>query len=186
MKKRILIIDDDIDMCALLSRFLAKNGYETETSHTGNKGLEKFKETDFDIVLCDYRLGDKKDGKDILMEIKKIKPSTIVLIITGYSDIKTAVDVIRAGAYDYITKPLIPDEILNVLSKAINQPEEEAGAAIPPSKDNKTPRINGSAEAEFLEGVSPTAKELYKQIDLVAPRNFSIILYGESGTGKEV
>ncbi len=186
MKKRILVIDDDIDMCALLNRFLTKNGYEIETAHTGNKGLEKFKESNFDVVLCDYRLGDKKDGKDILMEIKQQKPATIVLIITGYSDIKTAVDVIRAGAYDYITKPLIPDEILNVLNKAINHPGSENGAAIPPAKENRIPRSGTAASPEFLEGMSPSAKDLYGQIDLVAPTNFSIILYGESGTGKEV
>ena len=186
MKKRILVIDDDIDMCALLNRFLSKNGYEIETAHTGNKGLEKFKEGAFDIVLCDYRLGDKKDGKDILVEIKQQKPSTIVLIITGYSDIKTAVDVIRAGAYDYITKPLIPDEILSVLNKAINSPLVETGGAIAPAKENKIPRAASAMLPEFLEGISSSTKELYKQIDLVAPTNFSVILYGESGTGKEV
>ena len=187
MKKRILVIDDDIDMCALLSRFLSKNGYEVETAHTGNKGLEKFKEGAFDIVLCDYRLGDKKDGKDILMEIKQQKPSTIVLIITGYSDIKTAVDVIRAGAYDYITKPLIPDEILTVLNKAINNPGgSETGGTLAPVKENKVPRSGLPVSSEFLEGISQSTKDLYKQIDLVAPTNFSVILYGESGTGKEV
>jgi two-component system response regulator HydG len=115
MNRSILIIDDDADMCALLTRFLTKNGYTVDSAHSGNKGLEKFKAGKFDIVLCDYRLGDKKDGKDILIEIKQHNPQTIVLIITGYSDIKTAVDVIKAGAYDYITKPLIPDEVLNVL-----------------------------------------------------------------------
>ena len=109
MKKRILVIDDDMDMCALLNRFLTKNGYEVDTANSGVKGIEKFKEQKFDIVLCDFRLGDKKDGKDVLKEIKQLDPKTIVLIITGYSDIKTAVDVIKMGAYDYITKPLYPD-----------------------------------------------------------------------------
>ncbi len=183
MKRRILIIDDDTDMCALLSRFLTKNGYETETAHSGKTGIEKFKAGLFHIVLCDYRLGDKKDGKDVLMEIKQHKPSTIVLIITGYSDIKTAVDVIKAGAYDYITKPLIPDEVLSVLSKATNQPITETSSVTLPLKENKIPRASA---AEFLEGDAPAAKDLYKQIDLVAPTNFSVILYGESGTGKEV
>ncbi len=183
MKRRILIIDDDTDMCALLSRFLTKNGYETETAHSGKTGIEKFKAGLFHIVLCDYRLGDKKDGKDVLMEIKQHKPSTIVLIITGYSDIKTAVDVIKAGAYDYITKPLIPDEVLSVLSKATNQPITETSSVTLPLKENKIPR---TSSAEFLEGDAPAAKDLYKQIDLVAPTNFSVILYGESGTGKEV
>ena len=84
MKKRILIIDDDTDMCILLSRFLTKNGYEADTANSGQKGVEKFKEQKFDIVLCDFRLGGKKDGKDVLVEIKSIDPSTIVLIITGY------------------------------------------------------------------------------------------------------
>src|ERR1700712_2547314 len=119
--KKILIIDDDLDMCLLLSKFLSKKGYEVDTAHSGSKGLVKFKENHFDIVLCDYRLGDK-EGKDVLVEIKAYSPQTIVLIMTGYSDIKTAIDVIKLGAYDYITKPLIPDEVLNVLKAALNQP----------------------------------------------------------------
>ena len=118
MNKNVLIIDDDLDMCLLLCRFLARNGYDAESAHSGVKGLAKFKEGHFDVVLCDYRLGDK-DGKDVLVEIKALAPQTIVFIITGYSDIKTAVDVIKLGAHDYITKPLIPDEVLNVLQAAL-------------------------------------------------------------------
>lgn len=186
MKKRILIIDDDADMCTLLARFLTKNGYEVDTAHSGKKGIEKFKAGTFDIVLCDYRLGDKKDGKDVLLEIKQLNPATIVLIITGYSDIKLAVDVIKAGAYDYIIKPLLPEEVLSILSKAISQPAgDNAGAGQTP-KEAKTTRTGSKSTSEYLEGEAPTTKNLYKQIDLVAPTNFSIILYGESGTGKEV
>src|ERR1051325_3040269 len=118
MKKRILIIDDDLDMCTLLSKFLVKKGYETDVAHSAAKGVAKISENIYDIVLCDFRLGDK-DGKDVLLKIKDISPDTIVIIITGYSDIKTAVDVIKLGAFDYITKPLIPDEVLSVISKAI-------------------------------------------------------------------
>ena len=118
MKKRILIIDDDIDICTLLSRFLNKEGYETDVAYTGSKGVAKFKESNFDVVLCDYRLGDK-DGRDVLAELKAVNPQAVVLIITGYSDIKTAVEVIKLGAYDYITKPLIPAEVLNVISSAL-------------------------------------------------------------------
>ncbi len=121
MKKRILIIDDDIDICTLLSRFLNKEGYETDVAYTGNKGIAKFKESNFDLVLCDYRLGDK-EGRDVLSELKTVNPQAIVLIITGYSDIKTAVEVIKLGAYDYITKPLIPAEVLNVLASALKNP----------------------------------------------------------------
>jgi two-component system, NtrC family, response regulator HydG len=186
MKKRILIIDDDADMCTLLDRFLTKNGYEVETAHSGNKGMEKFAAGNFDIVLCDYRLGDKRDGKDILIEIKQQKPATIVFIITGYSDIKTAIDVIKAGAHDYITKPLIPDEVLAVLSKAVNQPLSMGSDMASHTKENKNSTAVNQSNIEFLEGKDSATKLLYKQIDLVAPTNFSIILYGESGTGKEV
>ncbi len=187
MKKKILIIDDDADICALLSRFLTKNGYETDTAHSGTKGLEKFKAAAFDIVLCDFRLGDKKDGKEILMEIKQHNPAAIVIIITGYSDIKTAVDVIKAGAYDYITKPLLPEEVLSVIAKSINHPvATDLVKSSNTVKDIKPTKKRALFSGEFLEGESAATKELYKQIDLVAPTNFSIILYGESGTGKEV
>ena len=184
MNRRILIIDDDLDMCTLLSRYLSRKGFETDVAHSGSKGIVKCKEGNFDIVLCDYRLGDK-DGKDVLVEIKAHKPETIVLIITGYSDIKTAIEVVKLGAYDYITKPLIPDEVLNVLATALAQ----AG-----TNDRKTLSYNSCSNSsvqakrnsEFLIGTAATTKELYRQISIVAPTNYSIILYGESGTGKEV
>ena len=73
MKKRVLIIDDDMDMCTLLSRFLTRNGYETDVAYSGQKGLAKFEEENFDAVLCDFRLGNM-DGKEVMLAIKKIKP----------------------------------------------------------------------------------------------------------------
>lgn len=188
MKKKILIIDDDFDMCALLSRFLEKKGYETEAAHNGAKGISKFNEAHFDIVLCDFRLGDK-DGKDVLTKIKEVKPKTIVIIITGYSDIKTAVDVIKLGAFDYITKPLIPDEVINVIEKALAAPTPEMIAA-PVNTNNEAPKnkksYSLSANKEFLIGQDGETAKVYRQIEIVAPTNYSVILYGESGTGKEV
>src|ERR1700749_3856061 len=91
MKNSILVIDDDVDMCVLLSRFLERNGFEVDTSYSGEDGITKFEQGKFDIVICDYRLGDM-EGKDVLTEIKAHNPTTIVLIITGYSDIKIALD----------------------------------------------------------------------------------------------
>jgi two-component system response regulator HydG len=184
MKKRVLIIDDDMDMCSLLSRFLTRNGYETDVAYSGQKGIAKFEEENFDAVLCDFRLGNM-DGKEVMLAIKKIKPETIVLIITGYSDIKTAIDVIKQGAFDYITKPLIPDEVLSVLNKSLNQSPE----AFPPKIGSSAKAKTGQgkpAKQDFLIGEAPATKDLYRQIEIVAPTNYSIILYGESGTGKEV
>jgi len=183
---RILVIDDDIDMCTLLQRFLSRKGYEVEVAYNGAKGLQKFKEGNYDIVLCDYRLPDR-EGKDILQEIKRTAPHTIVLIITGYSDIKTAVDVIKQGAFDYITKPLIPDEIINILNKALSQPTN-IPTNIPVTEASTTinTKTFNNTNSEFLKGEDDNTKALYTQIAMVAPTNYSVILYGESGTGKEV
>jgi two-component system response regulator HydG len=181
MKKKILIIDDDLDMCALLSGFLTRNNYEVEVSYSASQGISKFKQSNFDIVISDFRLGDK-DGKDVLLEIRGHNPNAIVLIITGYSDIKIAVEVIKLGAYDYITKPLIPDEVLSVLKSAVNRFNANA------EKQNNHPLKNSvlTDDNSFLTGHAESTRELYRQVEIVAPTDYSIILYGESGTGKEV
>lgn len=183
MGKKVLIIDDDADICSLLVRYLNKNGYEAEAAYTASGGISKFKEDNYDIVLCDYKLGDK-NGKDVLIEIKKINPNAVVIIITGYSHIKTAVEVIKAGAFDYIAKPLIPDEVLNVLNSAssslsvVSEPQEEQ--VVKPKKSLY------SQNGNYMVGKSKVAIDLYNQVDIVAPTNYSVILYGETGTGKEV
>ncbi len=188
--KHILIIDDDMDMCNLLSRFLQRKGFETDMAFTGAKGLAKFKADNFDLVLCDFRLGDM-DGRSVLTELKKINPHAAVIIITGYSDIKMAVDVMRQGAFDYITKPLIPEEVLNVINKALNEPVQtpegnNTDLRVSPSATGNGKKMFSGVSGEFLVGISPLSQALYQQIDLVAPTSYSVILYGESGTGKEV
>ena len=185
--KRILIIDDDMDMCQLLSHFLQRKGFETDTAHTGNKGLAKFTESKFDVVLCDFRLGDM-DGRKVLQKIKEINTDVVVIIITGYSDVKMAVEVMRHGAFDYITKPLIPEEVINVINRGLNGSTSPVLIAnVKNAAPDSTARKHFVTDAEeFLIGVSPRTIELYKQIELVAPTNYSVILYGESGTGKEV
>ena len=185
--KRILLIDDDVDMCRLLSHFLQRKGFETDTAHTGAKGLAKFRESTFDVVLCDFRLGDM-DGRKVLIDIKSISPEVVVIIVTGYSDVKMAVEVMRHGAFDYNTKPLIPEEVISVINKGLNElsslgdQDVHKNTAVPFVK-----KLNLAATSEeFLVGISPLAVELYKQIELVAPTNYSVIINGESGTGKEV
>ena len=187
--RRILLIDDDMDMCSLLSHFLKRKGFETDMAYTGPKGVAKFKESKFDVVLCDFRLGDM-DGRRVLQEVKAIDPQVTVIIITGYSDVKMAVDVMRHGAFDYITKPLIPEEVLNVINRGLSEagqhPESLAAKNASGGNGVSAARQHITSSDEFLVGVSPVTVELYKQIALVAPTNYSVILYGESGTGKEV
>jgi two-component system response regulator HydG len=182
--KKILIVEDDVDVSMLLKRFLTKNNYEVLTAHSGNKGLSMFEEENPDLVLCDFRLGDL-DGMEVLSRIKEKNFTVPVIIITGYSDIKIAVKVIKQGAFDYITKPLFPDEILLTIRKALDA--KDAGQDGIPQDEviRKTRSTLASAGSEFLIGNSSQSKGLYKQIDLVAPTNYSVIINGESGSGKE-
>ncbi|WP_443937566.1 sigma-54-dependent transcriptional regulator [Pedobacter sp. MW01-1-1] len=182
MKKKILIIDDEVNIGILLSKFLTRHGFEVATCITGSSAFEMMRNDTFNLVLCDYRLDDT-DGKEILIKIKENYPNTGVIIITGYSDIKLAVELIKLGAYDYITKPLYPDEILNTINKAIHT--QEALDSGPREEKKNTAKADYRNFTDFIEGNSDASEALLKQILLIAPTSYSIILTGKSGTGKE-
>ena len=187
--KKILIIDDEVNVALLLSKFLTRNGFDVSTASSGTSGMEALKNDEFNLVLCDFRLEDT-DGREMLRNIKTQYPKTGVIIITGYSDIKMAVELIKMGAYDYITKPLYPDEILNTINKAVethyalveDTGNDNSGAA-EKSKSRDSKKLVFASE--FVAGSSKSSKELQRQIELVAPTNYSVIILGESGTGKE-
>jgi len=189
--KKILIIDDDVDICTLLSKFLTRNGFEVNSSHNGSQALEFLKRSKIDLVLCDFRLGDM-DGATVMSKIKELYPGVPVIIITGYSDIKIAVNVIKSGAFDYVTKPLLPDEILHTIKKALDHketvPQEDTAVATTNNNNNikgQKTRKEFNLPNDFVTGESTVSRELYKQIDLVAPTNYCVIIFGETGTGKE-
>lgn len=181
---KILIIDDEVNVAVLLSKFLTRNGFDVTTASSGNTGIEHLKNEEFDLVLCDYRLEDT-DGREMLRLIKTQYPKTGVIIITGYSDIKMAVELIKMGAYDYISKPLYPDEILNTITKAIETRQalmEDDEVPVPVTKAAKKQSVSADG---VVVGTSRASKELFRQIELVAPTNYSVIILGESGSGKE-
>lgn len=182
MAKRALIIDDDIDLCLLLSRFLTKNGFETSTAHSGSKGIALYDPANFDVVICDYRLDDM-DGIKLIKGLKAKDPHVSILVITGYSDIKTAVEVIKLGAFDYITKPLIPDEVLSILNNRLSKTEEKT-TSVQASENGSA--VKKKTDSGFYTGKSPASIFLHEQANIVAGTNYSVLLYGESGTGKEV
>src|SRR6478609_3096367 len=124
---KILIIDDDTDICQLLDRFLKRKGHDTNYVTSGKKALTYLKENEADIIFCDFRLPDS-DGKELLLSIKELNPKSQVIIITGHSDVKTAVDVIKNGAFDYIIKPLLPEEILMLVDKAQTETSNKTNA----------------------------------------------------------
>ncbi len=177
----ILIIDDDVDMCKLLQRYLSKNGYEVACAHTGKKGLEAMGLQIPDAILCDFRLEDT-DGKELLLKIRDLQPGMQVIIITGYSDVKMAVDVMKHGAFDYVTKPLFPEEILLTIKKAINaKTNNTTNNKIVNQPNRKESKNNG----KYIFSTTGVFGDILKQINLVAPTNYSVIIYGESGSGKE-
>ena len=114
---KILVIDDDPDMCLLLRRFLQRHNFEVADVTSGKKALQWLETNKPQLILCDLRLEDM-NGSDVLARVKAIMPEVPFIIITGYSDVKTAVDVMKLGAYDYVTKPLFPDEILVTIKQA--------------------------------------------------------------------
>lgn len=193
--KKILVIDDEVDICMLLKRFLSKKGFNVETAQSGRKGLQLLEDFEPNLVMSDFRLGDFT-GTDLLVNIKSKYPHIPVLIITGYSDIKDAVNVMKLGAYDYITKPLFPEEILVTVNKAIEDAEKkqaEPNPSVTPSENadvqdtekNSGKALRSPSRPGFIMGKGKAAQQLYRQIDLVAPTNYSVIIYGESGSGKE-
>jgi two-component system, NtrC family, response regulator HydG len=193
--EKILIIDDDKDLCFVLKRFLSKHGFEVLEATTGRAALEILDSVEPNLILCDFRLEDMS-GSSILRKIKEKIPTVPVIIITGYSNIKTAVEVMKLGAMDYVTKPLLPDEILLTIKKALNASiEEKTGNIESPEPDpiakehDRLQALNAKRQAEsgtHIFGDSADFKNILNQIDLVAPTNYSIIIYGESGSGKEV
>jgi two-component system response regulator HydG len=168
--KRILIIDDDTYICKLLDKYLGKHGYETETALTGATALAKLKESDFDLVLSDYRLPDK-DGFFILNHVKSKNPSVPVIIMTAYEEMGTAIKLIKSGAYDYITKPLIPEEVLGLLREAMTEEVVQEDSI--------------SFQQDFIPGQSKKFLKILEHIRIVSPVNMTVIIQGETGSGKE-
>lgn len=196
--RKILVIDDDRDICLLLNRFLSRRGFEVIEMYTGKKALTWLDGNQPDLVMCDYRLGDM-DAMEMLTSIKNRYPELPVIIITGYSDMRTAVKVMKMGAYDYITKPLLPDEIILTINQALDLPSAgdqkdkqqpkktvasvtSAAGAPAASPDNEDGIIHSG---NYIFGNTESFKKILKQVTLVAPTSYSVIIYGETGSGKE-
>ena len=129
----------------------------------------------YDVVLTDLRLPDR-DGIELLQEVKKRNPKTPVLLMTGYADIQTAVTAMKFGAFDYVSKPVIPDEILKKLQEVLQKTETEP---------EKKPAVKESSSLSYIKGVCEQAERLNEYIKLVGPTLMTVLIDGESGTGKE-
>ena len=178
---KILLIEDDISFCKLLEKFLVKKAYEVTISFSAAEARIAVKKESFDLILTDLRLPDS-DGIGLMAEFKDAYPQIPVILMTGYSDVNTAVKAIKNGAADYISKPFNPDEVLLVITNALQTPQTES-----PAKENKPAKKQIAAtENEFVRGISVASKKLLDHIQLVSPTDMSVLIIGESGTGKEI
>lgn len=178
MISKILVIDDDTAFCVMLKTFLQKKGFEVVNAFTAQEAEEALKKQVFDVVLTDIRLPDS-DGLHILRLVKETAMDTQVILMTGYTDIKTAVNAMKLGAFDYVGKPINPDEILHTIGLALNK---KSGKKITGSEKKQAKQSSG---LPFVKGISSDAARLQEHISLVAPTNMSVLIIGDSGTGKE-
>jgi two-component system response regulator HydG len=181
MSAEILVIDDDTAFCVMLKTFLQKKGFAVTNAFSAGDAQEIISKKTFDVVLTDIRMPDSS-GLEILKFIKHTTPATQVILMTGYTDIKTAVNAMKSGAFDYVGKPINPDEILHTIKQALGKTEAKAAEAPQQTGKKATKTVTGLS---YVKGISREAERLYEHINLVGPTNMSVLIIGDSGTGKE-
>ena len=182
----ILIVEDDLTLCLMLKTWLTKKKFEVDSANNIKDAEKKIKNSNPDIILSDLRLPDGS-GIDLLKRVKEFNNSIIVIMMTSYANIGTAVESIKLGAYDYVAKPLNPDELYSKILAAQEQNENIPARAntTSPNKISKKTNVGRSKEETYVVGHSPLYKQLYEYVDLVAPTKMSVFILGASGVGKE-
>jgi two-component system response regulator PilR (NtrC family) len=179
MKNRILILDDERDMREFLEIMLRKEGYDVQTSSGADVALEEYRRGRFDLVITDIRMPGI-GVLEFLRRLKDIDPDALVMMITAYASVDTAIEAMKAGAYDYFTKPFNVDEIRLNIKKALRLKSLE--------KENELLKKDMKSKYGFsnLVGASAKMKEVYSLIMSVAKTKTNVVITGESGTGKEL
>ncbi len=175
---KILIIEDEASIRRVLSKILAEENdqYVVSEAVDGEEGLEKIKNDDFDLVICDIKM-PKKDGEEVLQEAKKIKPETPFIMISGHGDLETAVNTMRLGAFDYISKP--PD--LNRLLTTVRNALDNKLLVV----ENKRLKKKVSKNYQMI-GESEPIQQIKDMVDKVAETDARVLITGPNGTGKEL
>ena len=176
---RILTVDDEKNIRHLISNEFSLEGFEVVTAASGEEGLALFKSSRFDVVILDIKL-PKLSGIEILKKMKQISPNTEIIMITGYSDIRSAVEAIKLGARDYVTKPFKLDELLTLVRHSIQKK--------PPASDTveKTDDFQAVNSSQIIRCPSQAMKKIYDIVDRIASSNYTVLICGETGVGKDV
>ncbi|NQT56890.1 MAG: sigma-54-dependent Fis family transcriptional regulator [Desulfobacteraceae bacterium] len=177
---RILVVDDEQKICQRCVKILSKMGYRVEYALDGYEALRMVKEKPFDVIITDLKMSSM-GGLEVLRRVKALYPEIVVIVITGYATVSSAVEVLKMGAWDYLPKPFTPDELRGIVKNALN--EQRTQIQNRALREGQRPQKLVSHQ---LVGSSPKIKTVIKMVQKVAPTDSTVLVYGESGTGKEL
>lgn len=175
----ILVVDDEASIRNSLSQWFKMDGYRVEVAEDAYEALKKLQESTFDIVLVDIKMPEM-DGIELQKRIKEIDKSIVTIIITAYATVETAIQAMKDGAFDYITKPIDPDELSKLIKKAIEQRRLLAENIMLRGK------IDELQSLDEIIGESPAMRKVMEMVNMVAETDSTVMIRGESGTGKEL
>ncbi len=175
----ILVVDDEFSVRDSLYNWFRNEGYRTETAENGSEALRKLQDSAWDIVLLDIKMPGM-DGMELQKHIKKIDSTIIVIIITAYATVDTAVEAMKEGAFDYLSKPIDPDKLSILIRNAVNQRRLIA------ENIQLRQKVEELTLQDEIVGESPQIKKILEMIDTVAKTDATVLIRGESGTGKEL
>ena len=176
---RILIVDDELVVRDSLGKWFTSEGYAAQPVSGAREALEVIQRAEYDIALIDIKMPGM-DGMELQARLKEADPDLTVIIMTGYASVDTAVQALKVGAYDYITKPVDPDELSHLVSNALEH--KRARKEVARLRENLQESFPGTE----LIGASPGMRKVNELIEMVAPTEATVLITGESGTGKEV
>ncbi len=176
---RILVVDDETAIREGMRRILEKREFRVDLAANGHAALEKLQEDDFDLVITDLKMPGM-NGLEVLKTIKILQPDVPVMIITGYATVETAVEAMKTGAFEYLSKPFTPEQVLQKACKALESRPPM------PSREPIGRSIRDTAGLDFFIGESSQMQKVYRRILQVAPTDSTVLISGESGTGKEL
>lgn len=177
---RIIVVDDEIGICQSCVRILAKESHRVEVALNGYEALKMMNEKAFDVIITDLKMSSM-GGMEVLRRVKESFPDSLVIVITGYASVSSAVEVMKMGAYDYLPKPFTPEELRSVVRRAVSDWEIRLQ-----NRELMALKSPASGPSHQLIGESPKMKSVISMIGKVAPTDSTVLICGESGTGKEL